>query len=92
MGELTGADWNRANRAYRAQLGPIECVPTASGLVMDDGQVRVDRQAGMGMCLEALQLGVVRVAARLAAKNGLGEQCLAPERDQPLGIQILGMQ
>ena len=88
MGELACTDGNGIDRADRPELGSIERVAATGRFFMDGGQVRIDRQAGLGMCLEAFQLGVARVATRIAAQYGPGQQCLAPQRHQALGVEI----
>ena len=46
----------------------------------------------MGMRLEAFQLRVVGVTARVATKDRPGQQRLAPQGDEPLWIKIPGVQ
>jgi hypothetical protein len=76
--ELTRVDWNELNRPDRADLGPIEGVPASSGFAMDCGEIRIDGESRMGMCLEAIKLGMVGIATRCATKDRARQQRLAP--------------
>ena len=55
-------------------------------------QVRIDRQPRRFVRLEALELGMVFVPARLVAKDGARQQGLAPQRDEALRVEVHGMQ
>jgi hypothetical protein len=43
------------------------------------------------MCPESRELRVVSISDCVAAKHFLCEQRLPPERDQPTGVQVLGV-
>jgi hypothetical protein len=49
---------------------------------------------GDGLCvrLKSDELRMIPVTFGFAAQNFLRQQCLAPERDQPFGIEIFWMQ
>jgi hypothetical protein len=79
--ELTFVDVNELNWADRANLRSIECVPTSRRFAMDRDEVRIDRKARVGMRLEAIELGMIGIAACRAAKDGSCQQCLAPQSD-----------
>jgi hypothetical protein len=59
---------------------------------MHGRQVSIDRQARICVSVEAFELGMMPVAASLSAKNGARQQSLAPQRDQALRVQVLGVQ
>ena len=92
MGELPGTDRNGINGSDRSDFGPIEGVTPKSCLRVDRGQIRVDSQAWLGVRYEALQLGMTRVATSFAPQHSLGQQRLAPQRNQTLRIEVLGVQ
>ena len=60
------------NNSDCADLGPVKCVASTRGLVVNCGQVRVDSQARMRVRIETLKLRMVSVAARFAANDRLG--------------------
>ena len=92
IGQLTRADRNRINRPDRADLGTVKGISAFAGLVMDCGEVGIDRQARVPMRLETLKLRMVGVPARLAAKDSPGQQRLTPKRNQTLRVEVLGIQ
>lgn len=47
---------------------------------------------GCGCKLKTLKLRMVFVAACLAANDRLGQQRLTPQGNQPLWVQVFGMQ
>lgn len=83
---------NKCDRPNRPDLGAIERVAARSRFGVDCRQIRIDRQARRFMRFEALKLRVVGVTPRLIAKDGTRQQGLAPECDQALWVQVLGMQ
>jgi len=84
--KLARTDRNVLNDPSGTDFGPVECVASVCGLVVNCGQVRVDGRARIWMQIETLKLRVVRIATRLAAKNCLGQQSLAPQSYQTLWV------
>jgi hypothetical protein len=52
----------------------------------------IHRRYGRWMGAKSGQLGMMLIPARFAPKYRSGQQCFTPERDQPLSVQVLGMQ
>lgn len=90
--KLAGTDGDGLDRPDRAEPGPIEGIATCHGLGMDSGQVRVDGKARLGVSPETLQLRMAGVAASLPAEHRPGQQGLAPQRHEPLRVEIFGVQ
>lgn len=86
MRQLARTDRDGLNRANYSNLGSVECVTSARGLILDGIQVRVDGQTRVRMRFETLKLRVVRITPRLAADDCLGQQSLPPQGNQPLRI------
>src|SRR5690606_35473654 len=76
--DLARTDRYGLNRPNRTDLGAVESIAAPRGLSVDCSQIRGDREARMGMRLEAIELRMAQITARLAAKHGPSEQCLAP--------------
>lgn len=57
----------------RADPGSIERVATCVGFAMNGGEIRIDRQAWMGVRFETVELGMGGIAARFAAKDRPGQ-------------------
>lgn len=92
MRKLARTDRNVLNHPNRTDLGMVEGVAPMRGLGVNRSQVCVDGQARMRMRAEALELRMVFVATCLAADDRLGQQRLTPQGNQPLRVQVLGMQ
>src|SRR5690349_19162832 len=86
--QLSVRELDRAGDTDARQLRFIEPVAAAPPLGCNFAQVQRDQPR---LASEALQLRMTRVAARAAGEHRLREQTLAPERDQPLRVEILRM-
>ena len=80
-----------AHGAGPTQLAPIEPISTSAGLGMDAGEVTVQASHGIGQGPKPEQLRVTVIAPGRSLKHRPGEQRLAPEGDQPLHVEILGV-
>ena len=78
--------------ADRPNPTSVERIPASGCLRRNAAQVGVDGRARSRMCPESSQLRVMAVAPRLAAQHRARKQRLAPQGNQPLRIEILGMQ
>ena len=70
----------------------VEVIPPPSGLGDHVAKIGGDDVARIRVVAKAFQLWMPCVAARPSGQNGLREQALAPERDQPFGIEVLRME
>lgn len=92
VGKLARTDRNVLNDPNRTDFGPVECVASVCGFVVNCGQVCVDGRARMRMRIETLNLWMMPVATRLATNDRLGQQSLAPQSNQTLRIKVFWMQ
>jgi len=90
--ELTGGSRNPDARSRRRDLRAVERVAAPIGFLQHRVQIGVDGRARRGVRTEALELGVVPIAARASAKHRLREQSLAPQSDQPTRVEMARMQ
>jgi hypothetical protein len=91
--DLTGRDRHGAVPALSVfDLRGVELVPALAGLIENTGEVALHCGYRVPSSEEALELRVIPVAARRAAKHGPGEQALAPESDEPSGVQVSGVE
>ena len=90
--KLPAGHRNGSHASQRADFAAIECVAAPGRFSVYLLQVRIDGRSRKGVRAEPLELRMVPVTAGFAAQDGLCEQRLAPERDQPLGIEIARMQ
>lgn len=91
-GHLPGRYGNRAATSPGRHLRFVEVIPALSGLGDHVAKIRGDYLARVRVVAKAFQLWMPCVAARPSGQNGLREQALAPERDQPFGIEVLRME
>ena len=86
--ELAARCNKRRDRAGSAELLRIEAVASTRGFVVNGPEVSVDRGRGRRSTPEALELGMVPVAASLPCEDRLREQCLAPECNEAASIEV----
>jgi hypothetical protein len=79
-------------RSRRRDLRAIERVAAPLGFPQYRVEISVDGCARRGMRTEALELGVLPIAARASAKHRLREQSLPPERDQAARVEMARVQ
>src|SRR5690606_7641477 len=70
----------------------VEAVRTTIGLVGEEREIGADGGRRVRQRLEALELRVSRVAPGAPEEHGLSEQGLAPAGDEPLPVELLGME
>ena len=90
--ELTRADGEGLDGPDWADLGFVERITPRDSFAVDCREILIDGKARVRMRLEAFQLWVMLIAARLPTKNCSGEQCFSPQGDETLRIEIPGMQ
>lgn len=89
--QLAARYGKRGFLAARSELAPIECKAPLPGLAVNGFQIKLDGAQRSRVSPESVQLRVVEVSARLAAKDLPRKKSLAPESDQPARIEIPGM-
>lgn len=89
--ELASCDDNRRDGAHGADFGPIESVAARRSFSVDGTKVRAHGVTRRGVGLEPHELRVMTVAFGRAPQHRPGEQRFAPERDEPLRIEIARM-
>jgi len=90
--QLSGRQRDLAGITVSRDLRFIEAIAATSGFARDVAKVGSDGRARVRLFAKALQLRVMRVAAREAGEDGLRQQRLAPERDEAFGVEVLGME
>src|SRR5690606_41678191 len=90
--ELAPRDDYALYGAYRAYLGAVKTIAARQRLVMDGAQVGADRIAWIGVGAETLKLRVMAIAPGPATQHRPRKQRLAPQRDEPLRVEIAGME
>jgi hypothetical protein len=91
VGDLPVCDRYRGNPAYRANLAAIKGVAAPVRLGMNFGEISIDGGTRRCMSAKPAQLGMVAIALRSSAQNGLREQGFAPKGDQTLRIKVTGV-
>lgn len=91
MRELSRCYGNRRHVAHGANLGTVKSIAAARCFSVNGAQVRGNGGPRRCMGLEPLQLGMMPVAPGQAPKHCTGQQRLAPQRDEPLRIEVAGM-
>ena len=89
--QLTTRHHEAAARSGRTDFSERKPVSPAPGLVMHGSQVLGDRAEGGTLLAKPGELRVSEVSLRPSAQDRLGQQSLAPHRDQPARIEMLGM-
>src|SRR5690606_31678932 len=79
-------------RAHGADLGAVKAVAARQRLFMDGAQVGADGIARTGVRAKALELRVMAIAFGLAPQHRPRQQRLSPQRDEPLRVEIAGME
>lgn len=92
VAELPRSHGNRLRVPQPAQLLSVERISASGRLVENAAEVDRDRPLSIVMLAEAVQLRMMTIPARLTPQHRLRKKRLTPERDQPCGIEILGMQ
>lgn len=90
--DLRARDLPALVRSGAGDPAGVERVAAPDRLHTDDPQVRRDTGHGRSRAPKAIELRVTRVAFRAAAQDGLGQERLAPERDEPARVQVLRME
>jgi hypothetical protein len=75
-----------------ADFGRVKSITALHSLLMQRRQITRQRSGRIGEPGKAAQLRMMPVAAGSTAQNLLRQQCLAPERHQPPGVQVFRMQ
>lgn len=90
--ELAGGNRNNYLGSLATELARIEGISTHDRLGMNPPQVRID--GAMRVCAidKTLELGMVAIAARIVMQHRPGQERFAPQRDQPLRIEVFRMQ
>jgi hypothetical protein len=66
----------------------VELVASCDRFDVHRREIGRDRRQRVGSAPEASELWVVPVASRPALEDALGEERLAPERDEALGVEV----
>ena len=74
-----------------AEFGGVECIAALLCFGVDGGEVAVDRGERPRAGAKAGELRVMAVALGAAAQHFARQQGLAPQRDQPLRIEVFGV-
>ena len=91
-GQLSSRYGNRAASRPMRHLRFVEVIPPPDGLGDHVAKIGCDDSARVRVVAKSFQLWMPCVAARASGQNCLREQALAPERDQPFGIEVLRME
>ena len=91
VGHLPVSDAQLANRTDATDLPAIKGVATPRRLGMDRGEIGVDGGAGRWVSAKPFELWMMAIALRAPAQHRLRKQCLAPQRNQALRIEISRM-
>ncbi len=90
--ELTVGHGETDARICRSDdLGGVEAVAAASGLLGDGLEMAADRALRVCGRPEPGELRVVRLPLRVAEKDGLREQALPPPGQQALPVEVAGV-
>jgi hypothetical protein len=90
--ELSGKHRSRdMSTAAVADLRRVELVAPLRCLVQDSREVAVDRGHRIPAPTKALELGMVAVAPGVTQQNGARQEPLAPQSNEPTGVQASGM-
>ena len=81
----------RAGGPAQTDFCPIEPVAPAVGFIDQSGQIIGDGLNRRRLRLKTAKLRMPSVTARLAEKNFLGQQSLAPRGEQSFGVEVLRM-
>ena len=73
-------------------LGALVLLEHMQRLLGEDLEIRADRCEGIGLCAEALELGMGSVPSRAPGQHRLGQQRLAPAAREALAVEVAGMQ
>ena len=79
-------------RGVLCNLGGVELVSPPHRFCVHGPKILGNEGDRRGLRPEPTELGMVPVALRLSRQHRLGEKSLAPQRDQPSGIKVFGMQ
>jgi len=90
--QLPGGLGDPAHRSPALDAGGVEAVAPSHRLVVDGRQERADGGERIGVGPEAEELRVRAVSPRPPREDLLGEERLAPERDEAAGVQVLRVQ
>lgn len=89
---LADGDADRRAAGRSVEFRRVEAIAPRPGFVVDRLQVYIDGGDRIGLCLEALELRMLPIAAGLPAQHLAGEQGFAPQRDQADGIEVARVQ
>jgi len=89
--QLSLGDENALSGPLAAKLGSIECIASSMSFGVDQREVTIDSGLWGSARLKPHQLRMSAITTGAPAQHLAREQRLAPERDEPLRIQIPGM-
>ena len=92
VADLTAGRGKADLATHGHQLSRVERVAANGSLVVHSREVEVDGGERCRVLAEPVELGVVAIANRAAAQDFAGKQSLTPQRDQPLRIEVFGVQ
>ena len=90
--ELAAGFGDLAAGARAGDFGGVEVVAAAGGFVGECGEEGGDGVEGFLLRAEAVELGVVAVAAGFSGEDFLGEECFAPGGDESAGVEVAGVE
>jgi len=89
---LPETDLDDSLRSGARDLAAVEAVSPLLCFFVDNAQVLRDRLHGSATVAKANELRMMAVSSSATPKNGLRQQPLPPERDEPPRIEITRMQ
>jgi hypothetical protein len=90
--ELTGCNRQQSGLPDRADFSCIKRIASGCCLGMNVGQKAIHRRYGRCVGAKSCQLWMMLIPAGLAPKYRPRQERFTPERDQPLSVQVLGME
>jgi hypothetical protein len=88
----TSREYDACPPGRRPDPAPVKRIAASLRLVRDDFHIGVEGGTRRALRAESLELRMMTVAPGLAAEHRAGEKTLAPQRHEPLGIEILRVQ
>lgn len=76
----------------RPDLGTVEGIATRSSLGVNFLQVATDRETRRGLRAKTVKLRMISIAPSVSAKDCASQQCLSPQGDEALAIEVPRMQ
>lgn len=92
IGNLPARCRNQPHFANRRDLAAIEAISSFRRFHINDGEIGINGQKRRYVEFETLQLRMMPVSTRFTAQYLPRQQSLAPQRYQPLRVEVLGMQ